>query len=214
MSYIKLGLIASSLFAVTHVAFAEEPRELRERAWAMQHEATELAERGREVEAKKLHRRSLELLEEAEHQSDHGLSKRDTEIRQRKELLEQLRLKARELEGISGNEKSIANIRGEAKRIERELRELTWGGQHDGPAPHQQAVLRLEHLHAAADHLHHAGLHDIAKHVEERAEAAEREIHEHQQPRGDDPIHEVMKQLEEMRHELKRMREAMKELKR
>ncbi len=51
MSYIKLGAIALSLFAVTAFVWASESDEIREKAKAMQREAAELAERGHGEEA-------------------------------------------------------------------------------------------------------------------------------------------------------------------
>ena len=46
----------------------------------------------------------------------------------------------------------------------------------------------------------------------ERAEATERELHEHQKHQGDDVMHEIMKQLDELRHEVGRLRDEVSEL--
>jgi hypothetical protein len=62
------------------------------------------------------------------------------------------------------------------------------------------------------EHLHHAGLHDIAEHVAERAEATERELHEQHRHHEGEPIHEIMKQLDEIRHEVGRLRDEVNEL--
>ena len=76
-----------------------------------------------------------------------------------------------------------------------------------------QTVCKLD-MRIAVDHLHQAGLHDIAEHVAERAEATERELHEHQKHHGDDVIHEIMKQLDDLRHEVGRLRDEVNELRR
>ena len=72
---------------------------------------------------------------------------------------------------------------------------------------------RLEHMRKAIEHLKHAGLQDVAEHVAQRVAAAEREMHEHQRPHDGDVIHEVMKQLEECRNEVKQLRDEVSDLK-
>ena len=69
-------------------------------------------------------------------------------------------------------------------------------------------------MRVAVEHLHHAGLHDIAEHVAERAEATERELHELHRRHEADPFHEIMKQLDEIRHEVGRLRDELNDLKR
>ena len=78
-------------------------------------------------------------------------------------------------------------------------------------APHEEIARRLEHMRIAVEHLNHAGLHDIAEHVAERAHAAERELHEHDQ-HGGDVMHEIVRQLDEIRHEVGRLRDELNEL--
>ena len=73
---------------------------------------------------------------------------------------------------------------------------------------HEEMAHRLENMHIAVDHLHQAGLHDIAEHVAERAEQTERELHEmrrQEEERHHNPLHEMMRQIEELRHEIGRL---------
>lgn len=214
MSPIKLGMLACSLFAVTAVALAAEPDELRERARTMEREAAELAERGHEVETKNQKRHSLDMLEEAEHRMHQRPENRNAEIRERKERLKQLLLEERELATTGGKEERLADVRNETEKIARELYELTRDVHHEEAGPPQEAARRLEHMRAAIEHLHHAGLNDIAEHVKERSEATERELHERQRHHDGDPIHEIMKQLDQMRNELGRLRDEVNDLKR
>jgi len=107
------------------------------------------------------------------------------------------------------------------------------GAEHtDGPHRHHEEIRhheemmhRLENMRIAVDHLHQAGLHDVAEHVAQRAEATEKELHgfrmeqerrehgEHPEAQEhDDPIHHVMRQLEEMRHEIGRLHEEINHL--
>ena len=67
-------------------------------------------------------------------------------------------------------------------------------------------------MRIAVEHLNHAGLHDIAEHVAQRAEATERELHEHHRHHEGDVMHEIMKQLDELRHEVGRLRDEVSEL--
>ena len=107
------------------------------------------------------------------------------------------------------------------------------GAEHtDGPHRHHEEIRhheemmhRLENMRIAVDHLHQAGLHDVAEHVAQRAEATEKELHEFRMEQErrehgehpeaqehDDPIHHVMRQLEEMRHEIGRLHEEINHL--
>ena len=117
-----------------------------------------------------------------------------------------LRRKERELEE-TGKREELADVRREAERVERELREFSHQSQHE------EIARRLEHMRAAVEHLNHAGLPDIAKHVAERAEATEKELQKHRQNQGGEAMHEIMKQIEELRREVGRLREDVNQLK-
>jgi uncharacterized coiled-coil DUF342 family protein len=138
---------------------------------------------------------------------------REAEIREMQERLEMLRVEEKELEETGGKKERLGDVRREAERIERELDKISQEGHHEhGDAP-EGIARRLEHMRVAVEHLHHAGLHDIAEHVAERAEATERELHEHHRHHECDPIHAIMKQLDEFRQEVRRLRDEVNELK-
>lgn len=208
MSYFKLGAIALSLFTVTAFVWASESDEIQEKARAMQREAAELAERGHGKEAENLERKAAAMLEEAERLNRRHPDRRDAEIREMHERLEMLRLEERELEEIGGKEERLGDVRREAERTERELHQHSHDGPHGERGPQDEIARRSEHMRAAVEHLHHAGLHEIA----ERAEAAERELREHNRQHEIDPMHEVLKQLDEIRHEVGRLRDEVNEL--
>lgn len=69
-------------------------------------------------------------------------------------------------------------------------------------------------MRIAVEHLHHAGLGDIAEHVAERVEATEREHHKRHRhhEEGDDAMREVMKKLDAIRQEVERLRNEVREL--
>lgn len=93
----------------------------------------------------------------------------------------------------------------------REQAERAASGREDGN-PQEEIAHRLEHMRAAVEHLHQAGIHDIANHVAERAEATQRELEGHKHHRGDDLMREVMNQIEQLRREMKSLRAEVKEL--
>jgi hypothetical protein len=207
---ISTTILASLAFAA--FVWASEADELREKAGAMQREAAQLAERGHREEAENLERKALAMLEEAEQLQHRRRDHRTAEISERQERLELLRLEARELAENAGNKERLADIRHEAERLERELHELVHGEHRQPGGPHEEVDRRLEHMRIAVEHLQHAGLHDVAKHVAERAEATERTLHEQHRHREGDPLHAIMKQLDELRHEVGRLRDQVNEL--
>jgi chromosome segregation ATPase len=213
MSYLKLGATIFACLAITAFVWASESDEIRAKAEAMQREAAQLAERGHEEEAANLKRRAMEMLEEAE-RLQHRPDQRRADIMEMNRLLETLRLEEKELEELGGKRERLEDIRREAERIEMELRELSHQPHPEQAAPHEEIARRLEHMRIAVEHLNHAGLHDVAEHVAKRAEAAERELHEREPRRQNegDVMHEVMKQLDEMRQELGRLRDEVNEL--
>lgn len=212
MTYIKLGTLVFAFLAVTAFVWASESDELREKAKAMQREAAELAEQGHKEEATNLKRKAVAMLEEAERLQHGRLDERHPEIMKLRLHLEKLRQEEKQLEEKAGAGERLADVRTEAGRIERELRGLSHGPEHPHGAPHDDIARRLEHMRIAIDHLNQAGLHDVAEHVAQQAEGAERALHEHQKRQRGDVMHEIMKQLDELRHEVGRLRDEVNEL--
>lgn len=210
MSKFRMLLSASAVLAVATFIWASEAVELREKAEAMHREAAELAEQGHKEEAANLKRKAMAMLKEAER---HGhLDQRHSEIVRMEQLLDKLRQKEKQLEEQAGADEALSIVRREAEQIEMKLRELSHRPHREHRGPDEDIARRLEHMRIALEHLNQAGLHDIAEHVAERAEAAERELHEHQRHHEGDVMHEVMKQLEELRHEVGRLRDDVNEL--
>ena len=190
MSRFKMLFLSITLLTLAGVLWASEADELREKARAMQREAAEIAEQGHREEAENLERNVIKMLEEAERLERNRPDQRDAEIRELERHLEGLRREEREFKE-TGNKEGLADVRREAERAERELRELH--ERNRLADPHEEIAQRLEHMRAAVDHLNHAGLPDIAKHVAERAaEATEKELQKHQQHQGGEAMHEMM----------------------
>lgn len=179
----------------------------------MQREAAELAEHGHVKEAKNLVRKAAAMLEKAELLDHHRPERAEERMREMKERLKMLWMESRELEEVGGKGERLADVRREAKAIERELGEFARQerrGQDDSP---DDIARRLEHMAVAVEHLHQAGLHDIAEHVAERAEDTERQLHERGRHGERDAMHKVLKQLEEVRQEVERLRDEVNSLK-
>lgn len=217
MSYLKLGATVFAFLAVTAFVWASESDELREKAKAMQREAAELAEHGHKKEAENLKLKATAMLKEAERLEHGGLDERHPEIMKLKVWLEKLRQKEKRLEDEAGADEALAIVRREAEEVENKLRHMVrepheeHGGPHDDIA-HDDIDRRLEHMRIAVEHLNHAGLHDIAKHVAEHAEATERELDNRHPHHEGDVIREIMKQLDEIRREMGRLRDEVNEL--
>jgi hypothetical protein len=201
-----------ALVTATMFVSASESDELREKAKAMQREAAELAEHGHTQEAESLKRKAIAMLEEAEHLERGGLDERHPEVRKLKALLEQLRQKEEQLEDKAGADEALAIVRREAEEVENKLRHMVRESHEEHGGPHDDIARRLEHMRIAVDHLNQAGLHDVAEHVAQRAEAAERELHEQHRHHEGDVVHEIMKQLDEIRREVGRLRDEVNEL--
>lgn len=200
------------LVTATMFVSASESDELREKAKAMQREAAELAEHGHKQEAESLKRKATAMLKEAEHLERGGLDERHPEVRKLKALLEQLRQKEEQLKDKAGADEALAIVRREAKEVENKLRHMVRESHEEHGGPHDDIARRLEHMRIAVDHLNQAGLHDVAEHVAQRAEAAERELHEQRPHHEGDVIDEIMKQLDAIRHEMGRLRAEVNEL--
>ena len=71
---------------------------------------------------------------------------------------------------------------------------------------------RIEHMRIAAEHLHHAGMHELAEDVERQAHSREREFGEHRPRREEGPHEGVMDQLNDLRREVERLRDEVTEL--
>jgi len=216
MTRIKLGATIFAFLFLTAFVSASESDELREKAKAMQREAAELAEHGHKEEATNLKRNAMAMLKEAEHLDRGGLDERHPEIIKLRLHLAKLRQQEKNLEDVAetaGGEERLDAIRREAQEIENNLRHMLHESHDEQGGPHDDIARRLEHMRIAVEHLNHAGLHDIVEHVAERAEATERDLHEHRQTQGGDVMHEIMKQLGELRHEVRRLRNEVSELK-
>jgi archaellum component FlaC len=159
----------------------------------------------------------MTLLEEAETLDRGGVDERRPEIMKTRLHLETLRQEERKLKEVAetfyGGKERLGAIRREVEGIETKLRHMLHESHGERGGPHDDIARRVEHMRIAVEHLTHAGLHDIAEHVAERAEATERELHEHRQTQGGDVMHAIMNQLGELRDEVGRLRDEVREVK-
>ncbi len=214
MSMLRSSLFVFAMITTATLVWASESDELREKAQAMQREAAQLAEHGQQKEAANLKREAMTMLKEADRLQQRHPNGQKAEVMELKRFVERLRHEERELAEIDGKEAQREDVRREAERVEMELRRIserpdprTTADQR--PAPGDDIGRRLEHMRIAVDHLNQAGLHDVAEHVAQRAEATERELHVGHENHGGDAMHEIIKQLDELRHEMGRLRDEV-----
>jgi len=225
-------------------AWSSEADELRAKAKAMHREAEQLTKEGRRDEADKLGHAIKELLQAAEKLEQKSPKHAGSEI---EELHHRLKTLAQKEEALkeSKNEEGLAEVRKHRAAIERELAELKErhgrkaGGKHVDQQPSktteefEDAARRIKHIHIAAENLHAAGMHDLAKELTKQAEAMEREVHQARERATKEPHapkkvkpsdpedkyeEPIRKQKtaaasnDELAHELKRLRAELNEL--
>lgn len=226
-----LNLLVSGILAVPPIAQADERQE---RAEAMRREAAELAEQGRHEQAERLEQEASELLGEGERPGTGEQLHKElgVAINEHQKHLHNLRREAERLREAGAPEAERIQVEKQVGRVERELHEFEAERKrrlahrpHDRHAPphHQEqmrsAMERVEHLLIAAEHLDRAGAHDLAQNVRRKAEHMEREIRD-ARPRPEEGRHpeqphgeaHLVGQMEELRHEVRRMREELNEL--
>lgn len=221
---IAVGLIVGAVAVV----WSSEADELREKAKRIQQEAEQLAKNGHKEEAQNLGREAKKLLQEAERHDHKQSNPAQSEINELRMQLKGLGQKAGALKE-SGNEEGLAKLLEHKAALERELAELEerqgkkFTPKHvkqpvKTPEGVSDAARRLKHVHIAIENLHAAGMHDMAAELVKRAEEMEREIHrvreqalsEHAEFKK--ATHKQGDPLDELRHELKRVRTELNEL--
>ena len=226
--------IARALMSVVLVAgavavvWSSEADELRAKAKRMQQEAEQLAQNGHEEEAEKLGREIKELLQAAQRHDQKLSNRSDNEISELRQQLKALTEKAHALKETN-NEEGLAKLREHKAAIERELAELE-GRQRRKLAPKhgkqsdnvsegmEDASRRIKHIQIAVENLRAAGIHDVAEEATRRAEAMERELHKvreralAEQNGTKKGLSKHGDALDELRHELQRVRAELNEL--
>ena len=186
-----------------------EQRELAGREGA-EHRIQELRE-----EAASLKNVIRELMSDNERRREDGGEDRPRVDRDR-------RAEQQHQEEMRRREEAAHRHEGEHRERDHHERDHQDNGHHEhehhdnGHHPNDEMIHRLESMRIAVDHLHQAGLHDIADHVAQRAEATEREINEsrmrEEQQHHEDPMHVMMRSIEELRHEIGRLHEELNRL--
>jgi len=226
-------LIATAFLLTASATFGSEADELREKAQAMTRKAVELKERGRVKAAEDLARKAGELAEAAERLEGKRPKVSGEEIEKLQGHLKDLLDKERRMKESRAPERDLAEIRDRIAKTERALDGLRAAHKRHvegrkGPGPHpmpemmtklEEAGRRIKHLRIAAENLHAAGAADLAKQIMEKAEIMEREAREAKmrlmreaEHRGGPEMGGIPAQIEELRREVGRLREEMKEL--
>jgi hypothetical protein len=178
--------------------FASDIDDLRNKAKSMQTKAARLAEQGKMDQAQHLENESKKLLEMAERQEanfrDRGESessfRKDREVSQLKDRLNDLRNKERILRDENGAQSDFEKVHGEIADIERELHKIhsrhseRMHGQPKNLHPQHRAQMeklervgqRVQHLRIASQHAKQAEVHELAHQLMAKAEDIERDM--------------------------------------
>jgi hypothetical protein len=224
-------LVATVLLLTASATIGSEADELREKAKLAKQEAVELKNLGRSEESEKLARKATELLEAAERLEGKRPKVSEEEIEKLHGHLKDSVEKERRLKESRAPERELAEIRERIAKTERELHMLPFGAKgkggpeaeeqrkHEMMARLEEAGRHITHLRIAADHLREVGAHDLAGQLMEKAEVIEREAREAKMRMAMDAAHRegleqggIPAQLEELRREVGRLREELKEL--
>lgn len=232
------GTILGLLLLCSGILFASDADELRERAKAVQKEASALAEKGNKEQAERLEREAGELLEAAERIELKGKGRGeegdrngiDIEVQRLKERLHDLLAQEKKLREANASEKELAAVREHIAGTERELHAIQSHQAGQGNLPPEfhahaeklaAASRRIHHLRVAAENLKMAEVHDLAHQLVEKAEAMEREVQEGKQrlaaeiqkvqgrEHGPDVVRELREEVERLRAEVKELRQKV-----
>lgn len=204
--FVVVGLVVVGMGWV----WAAEKAELQTRAVA-EREAD--ARRAQEVAARE-ERERMERQHDEEHER-HQAERRERELAGIREMLRELHeRKERLLTNFGENHPEVKDVQHQIRALEKELEQSKPPVfDHPRPNPREELAGKIEHLHAAAEHLHQAGMPDMARELHEQAEAMERELH--RQHEGHEPDHrlgEVMEVVQDLRREMERLRDEVAEL--
>lgn len=231
---------AIAIVAIATVAWTTYAQEAERKADALRQEIRELAEAGRHEEASELERHLVEVLREIERTKRKDVSGEERELQEwRHSLMQELkemREHAGEPEQVARLEAELDRATAQLHRLlaERERHE------HDRNARaarerehaagfaraeevrgvhrehrregHQEPGQRLEHMHAAIEHLRAAGLHEMAEHVADHARELEHEMRGHSEDHALRMLEHIAENVAELREEVAKLREGLEEL--
>ena len=235
MRTISKALILGLLLGGATALSVSAQDELRDKARAIQKEASALAGQGKPDAAERLNQEARELLREAERRDAQARQEAprpdiEQEVGHLKERLQDLLVKQKKLDEANAPEQARTAIREQIAETERELnavRERLAGGHQTRPEFEAQvrmieeAARRTHHIRVAAENLKAAGIHDLAMKLTEQAEKMEREVgdakerlaKEMERPGGPDPrdaeIRELRQQNERLQAQIRDLRQKL-----
>ena len=222
------------LLAIVPRLIASEADELRGKAQAMKKEAVELKERGRVKAAEDLAREGGRVAEAAERLEGKPQKVSGEEIEKFEGHLKDLHDKQRRMKEAGASPEIIAKMQEQIAKTEQEFARLRLArrkfAEGRGPgAPErlmpemmgqlEEAGRKIKHLRIAAENLHAAGADDLANQLMKQVDEMERAAHEAKMRMMEEAKHSggpemggLPTQIEELRREVGRLREEMKEL--
>jgi hypothetical protein len=214
--------------------FAQEPKadRPRDKLQALERKVEDLKAEGRHDEAKKLQAEIAELRGHADERAKAArkeASAGDERRRDLKQKLHALQARAKELRA-DGNQDEAEDVQRQIEKLERELggrverevriEKIERDGREPGapgarrerpPEGIAETQRRLNHLVAAIENLHAAGLPEPANELNREADRLREQLHAYPRPGGPER-HERAGELEGLRQEVRELRQAVQEL--
>jgi chromosome segregation ATPase len=193
---------------------ASEEDELRERAERNRQEARKSSESEADrlrQEAEELERHAQIQRERAAREHARNEGGRERELSALRERLQDLhRMQEVVLQKLGEDHPQSQAIRRQIAVLEEEQRELS-GHPH---RPREESARKIEHLHAAAEHLEEAGNPDMARELRKQAENLERELRNRrpEEPEGQEMLRQLGEQMRDMKQEIETLRDEVKVL--
>lgn len=204
---------------------AEERESIANRIELILREAEELEEVGRNDQADRLRQEAANLEREFGRQQERRQSREEREDIEYNDIANRIEILQREAEELEkvGRADHADRLREEVAELRRHLGRDREHGER--PDHLRGGFERLEHAHAAIEHLEAAGMHDLARAAAQHAEAFERELHHaaeevrgqeerererHREHPGE--LAEIHELIGALREEIEQLRAEMREL--
>jgi hypothetical protein len=179
---VAIAATCSPLYAQADDEAAERER-IIDRLESILRDADELEEAGRLDQAERLRDEAGELKRELGGQREIRDEEFRGEVDKRELVLHQIESLLRKADEFqeNGRPDQADRLRQEASELQREIKVGREDHEH---GPHsQEGFERMDHVHQAVEHLHAAGLHDLAEAAAQRAEEMERDLHRQMEER-------------------------------
>lgn len=224
---LSLAIALSALWLADSIVSAQNRDDRQQQAKQLLEMAEALAKDGHPDAAEKLKRKAHFLLEGGKQEPGSSApdSKRQNAQHELGKQLHSLREQQQKLEQSGASEEQRDKVRRAIAETEEKLKHVQGAGHGPGkpgtpgdiPEDRRRAMERIEHVRQAAEHLHAAGLHDVADKLMEQAMQMEQELRQMVEKQeaeraGRDRHAGPQQEIEHLRSELKKAHAELEKL--